>query len=311
MILRTCVFTVFGLKLPREIEVGEATIMPVPTDPEHEIWGSEFQRGLVAPKEGDEVGTISLLRVPYDASLGERADDLAREKAKAALARLRLALDRERDIHDRQLRFRLGGARWILGGTTGFAEGEGAAYPLEAGEADPMLDRLVDDRFLRIPLEPATDVEKRAAIAVGWIDRAHFEDSEMVQLLFRFSALEAILGDTSEGLKAHELAIRRATLAFELDGMFRHPSKTFDLYDQVRSAAVHGESVPVLPPGEASKFAWDVRDALDQYLRFAEGKGLSKRKDIRVALDSSESRAKIIGPLVAEDPKKWRPYVNG
>jgi len=48
---------------------------------------------------------------------------------------------------------------------------------------------------------------------LGWIERAIFTDGPLVALLYRFFALEALLGDKSSGLKGEQLAFRRATLS--------------------------------------------------------------------------------------------------
>src|SRR5260221_1788361 len=66
----------------------------------------------------------------------------------------------------------------------------------------------------------------------------------LVQLLYLFFALEALLGDKAEGLKAPLLAYRRAILGEAAGHGFTHPSVTFVLYEDVRSAAVHGGEVP-------------------------------------------------------------------
>jgi hypothetical protein len=46
-------------------------------------------------------------------------------------------------------------------------------------------------------------------LAVGWLDRAVFTSDPLVATLYRFFALEALLGDTSDGLKSGSLALRR------------------------------------------------------------------------------------------------------
>ena len=69
--------------------------------------------------------------------------------------------------------------------------------------------------------------------------RIHLEE-----LLYLFFALEAMLGDKSEGLKAPALAVRRAIRGLVTRDGFIHPARTYLLYDEVRSAAVHGEEPP-------------------------------------------------------------------
>jgi len=87
----------------------------------------------------------------------------------------------------------------------------------------------------------------------------------VLECLYLFFALEAILGDRSEGLKAPALAIRRALLGWLVTSGFSHPSRTFLLYDDLRSAAaVHGEAPPSLPERLSDMFASDVRRALNE-----------------------------------------------
>ena len=40
-------------------------------------------------------------------------------------------------------------------------------------------------------------------------------------------------------------------LSHIISGGFRHPNRTFFFYDQIRSAAVHGEEAPAAPSGDA------------------------------------------------------------
>lgn len=306
---RVCVFKVQHLGVPLPIEIGEALIMPVPA-PGDELWGTEFQQKWLQRWFADENEVTSVIRVPYDVSIGkDDANAKARKLAEDALARLRLALDEARDVHQNQVRFVLDGVKWIPGGTMGWALTGPVAFSLNIVETDPMLERVMANQFLDLPLFPANDVEQRAARAVEWLDRAYKESDEMIQVLHRFSALESILGDQSDGLKAHALAIRRATLAFETDGMFRHPSRLFELYDEVRSYAVHGEKIErPLEADEASKFGWDTREAVAQFIRYAAENGLTKRREVRAALDTSESRSNILTRLVEADPKIWSKY---
>jgi hypothetical protein len=86
-----------------------------------------------------------------------------------------------------------------------------------------------------------SDIERKALVAVRWLDRAFLTGDELVALLYRFFALEALLGRKSEGLKAHGLALRQMVLAHAVTGSFPNPNATLLLYDKIRSGAVHGE----------------------------------------------------------------------
>jgi len=98
------------------------------------------------------------------------------------------------------------------------------------------------------------------------MERACLTGDELIALLYRFFALEALLGDKSEGLKAHGLAFREMMLSRIVSGGFRHPNATFFFYDQIRSAAVHGEEDPAVAQADAAGFEWAARDALTNYL---------------------------------------------
>lgn len=93
---------------------------------------------------------------------------------------------------------------------------------------------------------------------MGWIERAIFTDGPLVALLYRFFALEALLGDKSSGLKGEQLAFRRATFSHAVTGGFRHPETALWLYEEVRNNAVHGESMPDVDEEAADRFASDV-----------------------------------------------------
>ncbi len=82
--------------------------------------------------------------------------------------------------------------------------------------------RLVDS--FQLPLEATNDVEQRTNTALGWFEQAQLVGDPLMEVLFCFMALEAILGDTHEGLKGPKLALRRAMLSLLTKGGFRHPS---------------------------------------------------------------------------------------
>ena len=96
---------------------------------------------------------------------------------------------------------------------------------------------------------------KAADRALGWIERAQLTGDRLVALLFLFFALEAILGDESEGSKAMPLAFRQALLDVDRSGGFSDPNPTWLLYGAVRSAAVHGSEAPPISERTLSTFA--------------------------------------------------------
>lgn len=108
-------------------------------------------------------------------------------------------------------------------------------------------------------------------------------------------ALEAILGDRSEGQKAERLALRRATLAAKHTGTRVNPRRRriYDLYDQPRSDAVHGEDPREVTRDEVQRLSADVRQAINEFLEYAAENGITKRSQLVKELDSDPMRDKI------------------
>ena len=144
-----------------------------------------------------------------------------------------------------------------------------------------------------LPVEGGSGVEQSANRALEWFERAQLATDPLIQLLYLFFALEAILGDTSEGLKAEALALRRAVLSHKQGSGFTHPGKTYSLYDEVRSTAVHGEDAPEVSARQVDDFAWDVRLAINEFLDFAKAHGCARRGHVVTALDEDPARAEI------------------
>ena len=143
-----------------------------------------------------------------------------------------------------------------------------------------------------------------------WLDRAVFTADPLVATLFRFFALEALLGKASERLKNGPLALRQMTLSRIATGTFRHPDDTFLQYDQLRSYAVHGEVAPVVTTEQANDFAWAVRDTLDQYLTVASENGFIKRGQLLDLLDTYPGRDALIDWIRAHGSGEWDKYLD-
>jgi hypothetical protein len=210
---------------------------------------------------------------------------------------------------DRQLRFRLGPVVWfddsIRAGWTSPPE-EGWELELDDG----LLRHATSQQISTLPAEPSNDVESRAERALEWFERAQLAVDPMVQLLYLFSALEAILGDRSEKLKAPALAVRRAMLGLLTSGGFTHPNRTYLLYDEVRSYAIHGEAPRPISQREVDDLAWDVRRAINEFLEYARAKGFTKRAHVRKALDEHERRDSVVEGLLRDDPELWSRYLK-
>lgn len=78
-------------------------------------------------------------------------------------------------------------------------------------------------------------------MALDWFDRARRATDFVTRTLFDFFALEALLGDRSEGEKGLGITFRRTMLSVAVNERFSSPHALFFFYDQVRSGAVHGE----------------------------------------------------------------------
>jgi hypothetical protein len=130
----------------------------------------------------------------------------------------------------------------------------------------------------------------------------------VVALLYHFFALEALLGERSEGLKAPLIARRRAMLAAALDTAFLHPHKNYFLYDKVRSLAVHGGIAREVTEDTVQTFSWDVRTALQQFLAYAEREGFTKQSDLAEALDNHPKHEELLAWLRTNGGPLWDKY---
>ncbi|WP_155547911.1 hypothetical protein [Amycolatopsis camponoti] len=142
--------------------------------------------------------------------------------------------------------------------------------------------------------KPSRDIEKKADVALRWIERAAFSTDPLISLLYQFFALEALLGDVSQGLKSAQLAFRSAMLSLVATGEFRHPSTTLMLYEDVRNYAVHGQSMPDVDRTTVRAFAAEVREALCEYLALARARGFSTRGKLTAFLDCHPKGADLV-----------------
>jgi hypothetical protein len=235
-----------------------------------------------------------------------RMADRATVVASHALRVLRITLRENHGIHDRQLRFRLGTGYAFDDRLGGFSQRNDVAYDLTLGD-DLSLE--LSQPVADLPSQPRNDIERRALLALRWLDKAFLTADELEALLYRFYALEALLGDKAEGLKAHGLAFREMMLSHITTGGFRQPSITWFLYDKVRSGAVHGEEVPELSGRVTSGVEWSVRDVLNQYLSLAKKHGLTKRSQLLRLLDTHPDRPALVAWLRENGGPQWDKYL--
>jgi hypothetical protein len=251
--------------------------------PEREIPPRQHRFVLDPP-----VGCVAAVRVSGTSyvRMAERA------AAEHGLRVLRIALRASRGIHDRQLRFVIGEAYVFDDWVSGWAQRPGIAYELALG---PSLTDLVEARpIAAVPLVPRNKLERKASLAMRWMERAWLAAEPLIRLLYLLFALESLLGDTGESQNAGLVTLRRAMLGEAVGRGFVHPSGTYWLYEKVRSAAVHGSEPPEVSSDDVDRFAWDVREALDDYLRYGQNHGFTRQSQLAGVLDHHPDRPRLI-----------------
>jgi len=211
-------------------------------------------------------------------------------------------------LNAEQLRFRLGTSYAFADHGGGWQRHDDVAYPLEL--TSDMTAVLATAVAGLPPTATKKSINEKALLAVGWLDRAVLTPDPLVATLYRFFALEALLGDTSAGLKNGLLALRQMTLSRISTGNFFHPDDTFLAYEDVRSFAVHGEAAPAVTAKQAEQFAWAVRDTLDQYLTIANAHGFTKRGQLLDLLDNYPDRDVLIAWIRENGRKNWGEYLD-
>jgi hypothetical protein len=229
---------------------------------------------------------------------------IARSRAAAEhdLRLVRATLAQGREFRDTRLRFRLGSTAWLDDDSTTwtYLDVEGLQISDE-----PFRALASSQPVSTLSYVSRNDAERRGALALRWFEKAQLEDDPVSKLLYLFFALEAILGDRGGALNAANLAVRRAMLSLLTTGQCVHPARAFFLYEEVRSAAVHGEEPMPIGVAEADKFAADIRRAISEFLQYAAGEKLTRRKQVRQALLRHKKRAELVANLRARDPARW------
>jgi hypothetical protein len=292
----TCSFTVEHLIVDRHRDLFGATLIPA-SDASLPTWIG----GVPSPLD-------SVIAVPTTGTSGLRMMERAKETAEHALRLLRAGLREHRSIVDDQLRFRLGTHYWFT------VNGEArAGWQRRPGE--PITFQLNDQLVELAKAVPvadlrergANDVERRGSRALAWWEKSFSATDPIIKIVFLFAALETILGNRSLGIKSDDLAMHRAALSEALDEGFSPPDRSLDLYEHVRSLAIHGEDPVAVSREEAQAFEWDIRHAINEYLRFARQSNLTKRKQIRAELEAKrleiEEWLRGEGDPLGEEPK--------
>jgi hypothetical protein len=294
---RVCYIPVEYLKVSAEQEFDGVKFLPVSS-----VDVTPSPGFVTAPPVG------SIAAVTVSGTDRQKMTDRARALANYSLRVLRIALREHHGIHDRQLRFRLGLAHSFGKDFTGWESPPDRAYEVELDDRLIALAR--EQEVATVGSSAANDIEKKAHIAMRWMERARFTADPLIALLFLFFALEALLGDKSEGLKAHALAFRQTMLGHVATGGFTDPNRTLFLYDDVRSGAVHGEDAPQVDDDTSDRLEWTVRDALAQYLKVARENGFTKRAQLRRFLNEHPDRAKLEDWLRTNAGPWWAEYFD-
>ena len=293
-----CYMPVEHLKVSEEMEILGVRLLPCAAE---EIPEANHHFSLDPP-----VGCVAVVRV-LGTSYGRMAKR-TRDEAEHVLRVIRVAAREHFAIHDRQLRFTLGEGYAFDDQLSGWQSRTTTAYELSV--EGTILDLVRQQPIAELPLVPRNQLERKADLALRWMERALLATDPLVKLLYLFFALEALLGDKAEGLKAPVLAFRRAMLAEAVGQGFSHPSITFFLYEEVRSAAVHGGEAPDVTEDEVTKFAWDVRTALNEYLTYGAAQRFTKQSQLVRALDSHPEHDRMIEWLRANGGDIWATYLD-
>lgn len=270
---KTVYFPVELLKVKEPIEMCGAEVLPIARDNVPPLMGQppveSFDAAIAV--QGSGTGSKQLIQ-------------RTRAVAEHVLRVMRFALH-EHSVES-QLRFRLGEMYWFDDRRSGWQRSPERGF--EAGVDATILDKA--GVIGRMPATAENDVERQAHLALEWFERAQLATDGVIKVMFAFFALEAVLGTEKDNEIARPLAVRRAMLDVVLTETFVDPGRMYFYYDRVRSAAVHGERVAAIDASEVIKFAWDTRRAVTQFVEFARSQGFTKRRQVRTALDTHESR---------------------
>ena len=296
----TCYFRIEGLTINAEVDIFDVRLLPASTVavPDHIKAFEAIDYSSGSPPDG------SVAAVPVAGTRGVRMAERGRAGAEHAVRLLRMTLKAHRELDDRSLRFKVSSTVWWMGGGGGrwsMPDRPTRALPLLADFVSLATSQPVG----RLSAAGGNDIEEHARIALGWFERAQLDDDPIPKMLYLFFALEAILGDRSEGLKAEKLALRRAIVGHLTTGSFRHPRRVYTQYEQIRNEAVHGGQPQLVGEKEVVQFSADIRDGINEFLQLAESGGHRSRTELLRLLDDDPARAELAANLYTEDPTLW------
>ncbi|MGA9874446.1 MAG: hypothetical protein WBQ21_01410 [Solirubrobacteraceae bacterium] len=289
----TCFYPVLHLAVAEDLLFQNARLIPI---------AEAHRSAIVGPDRHPSMASV--IAVECEGTNRSAMSERAAEVARHALRLLRAGLRESHSVVDRQLRFRLGSAYWFSDGLSGFKVGPEEGWGFELDLAG--LESVAALPVAALPLTGGTEVERCARRALEWFEQSQLAVDPLMEILLLTFALETILGRKSEKLKGRQLAIRRAVLSHRTRGNFAHPLRFYLVYDEIRSVAVHGGEPPLVDDDLVQTVAWDVRGAINEFLKFARCGGYVKRGRILTALDNDRDATEIAQqflPLPGGEPE--------
>lgn len=282
-------FAVSGLRITGPVVVGDVEFIAADTWP-----------GF--PPLGPEI--TGLARVTVRGSVPHPVMRKAQAKAEDAMAKLRINAS-GLGAREMQLRFHLGG-QWALadGSRYGLWRTPQQQVDLEVGPV--LLEPERVHPVMRLPYPAQTAAHRQAHFALMWLDQAAQADDRLLRTVLPFFALEALVGDRSEKLKAKSLVFNRIMLGATASGWWTSPHALHTFYAKIRSWAVHG-SIPAQEASEAEVVFLhsDARSALGEYLILCEREGFTKRSALLRWLTAHELAPEVTTWLKEHDPETW------
>jgi hypothetical protein len=181
----TCYIPVEFLSVTSVTEFPGVTLLPVddPQVPPPSPW-------FVLEKPTGCVAAVEVEGTSF-----ARMADRARGRVNHLLRAVRIA--QSAHVHDVQLRFRIGSGYAFDDRLQGWNRRDDDAYELTLTEQGAK--ELLSHPAMSVPISERSDVEEKAALAMGWMERACLTGDSLIAMLYRFFALEALLGDKSKG----------------------------------------------------------------------------------------------------------------
>ena len=296
-VTQMCFFSIEGLDVEAETELLQIRFLPATstTMPENVAALSDLVR--------DPVNCVAAVEVcgTSDVRMAARG----REAVEHALRVLRFTLRAPMTLRDEALWFKVGRVWWTEGGGHQWQMPKRPAAPVLL--RSDLVDKAAAEPVAALTATGGSAIDEHARIALGWFERSQLEEDPLSKLLYLYFALEAIVGDRSEGLKGDKLALRRAILSHLTTGKFSHPARAYVFYEEVRSKAVHGSHVTVpVDDDEVRNFSYDVRAGINEFLELASARGFTKRRELRDALDQDSAYNQLAARLYNENPELWK-----